>query len=124
MVIDGYELSKYIDPVTARIMNFIHKAKILYSCNEDNNTRNLKYTYLNMCAYNKEKENVDYYKLLAQGPIERRTYAEKLNIPNSLVYYLTDREPGEGVINTPADNVAFNDRFEKKDDPFYGLFYK
>lgn len=64
MVIDGYELSKYIDPVTARIMNFIHKAKILYSCNEDNNTRNLKYTYLNMCAYNKEKENVDYYKLL------------------------------------------------------------
>ena len=74
--------------------------------------------------YNYFLENVDYYKLLAQGPIERRTYAEKLNIPNSLVYYLTDREPGEGVIITPAENVAFNDRFEKKDDPFYGLFYK
>ena len=65
MVIDGYELSKYIDPVTARIMNFIHKARTLYSCNEDNNTRVLKYSYLNMCTYNREKENLDYYKLLA-----------------------------------------------------------
>lgn len=68
-------------------------------------------------------EGVDYYKLLAQGPIERHAYVEKLNIPNSLVPYLTDREPGEGVIITPAENVAFNDRFEKQNDVFYRLFY-
>lgn len=64
MVIEGYELSKYIDPVTARIMNFIHKSKCLYTCNEDNSTKNLKYSYLNLCTYNREKENLDYYNLL------------------------------------------------------------
>lgn len=68
-------------------------------------------------------DGVDYFKLLAQGPIERRSYVEKLNIPNSLVPFLTDREPGEGVIITPAENVAFNDRFEKQNDAFYKLFY-
>jgi hypothetical protein len=68
-------------------------------------------------------DGVDYYKLLAQGPIERQAYVDKLNIPNSLVPYLTDREPGEGVIITPAENVAFNDRFEKQNDAFYKLFY-
>jgi hypothetical protein len=68
-------------------------------------------------------DHVNYFKLLAQGPIERRFYSEKLNIPTSLLAYLTDIEPGEGVIITRAENVAFNDRFETKDDPFYGLFY-
>jgi hypothetical protein len=64
MVIDGYELSKYIDPVTARIINFIYKAKILYTCSEDNNSKLLKYSYLNLCTYNREREERDYYKLL------------------------------------------------------------
>jgi hypothetical protein len=68
-------------------------------------------------------DHVSYFKLLAQGPIERRFYSEKLNIPTSLLAYLTDIEPGEGVIMTRAENVAFNDRFETKNDPFYSLFY-
>lgn len=68
-------------------------------------------------------DHVSYFKLLAQGPIERRFYSDKLNIPASLLAYLTDIEPGEGVIITRAENVAFNDRFETKDDPFYSLFY-
>ena len=38
-MIEGYELSKYLDPVTVRIMNFIHKARCLYTCTEDNNSK-------------------------------------------------------------------------------------
>ena len=63
-MIEGYELSKYLDPITVKIMNFIHKARCLYTCNEDNN-RVLKYSYLNLCTYNREKEELDYIDLLA-----------------------------------------------------------
>ena len=64
-MIEGYELSKYLDPVTVRIMNFIHKAKCLYTCTEDNNSKVLKYSYLNLCTYNRESEEQDYIDLLA-----------------------------------------------------------
>jgi len=68
-------------------------------------------------------EKIEFFKLLTQGPIEKRAYADKLNIPSSLVQYLSDREPGEGILITPMENVAFNDRFEKKNNDFYSLFY-
>ncbi len=64
-MIEGYELSKYLDPVTVRIMNFIHKAKCLYTCTEDSNNKILKYSYLNLCTYNRENEEQDYIDLLA-----------------------------------------------------------
>ena len=64
-MIEGYELSKYLDPVTVRIINFIHKAKCLYTCTEDNNSKVLKYSYLNLCTYNRESEEQDYIDLLA-----------------------------------------------------------
>lgn len=66
---------------------------------------------------------VNYFKLMSQGPIERRKYIDKLNIPDSLVPYITDREPGEGIIITPSSDIAFNDRFEGRDNPFYARFY-
>lgn len=66
---------------------------------------------------------MNYFKLMSQGPIERRKYTEKLNIPDSLVPYITDREPGEGIIITPSADLAFNDRFETRDNPFYARFY-
>ncbi len=65
MMIEGYELSKYLDPVTVRIINFIHKSRCLYKINEDNNSRVLKYTYLNLCTYSNEKEERDYINALA-----------------------------------------------------------
>jgi hypothetical protein len=68
-------------------------------------------------------KKISYYKLLSQGPVERRKYVDRLNIPESLVTYITDREPGEGIIITPSANIAFNDRFEKRDNPFYSRFY-
>jgi hypothetical protein len=66
---------------------------------------------------------INYFKLMTQGPIERRKYIDKLNISESLIPYITDREPGEGIIITPSSDVAFNDRFESKDNPFYARFY-
>jgi hypothetical protein len=68
-------------------------------------------------------KKISYYKLLSQGPVERRKYVDRLNIPESLVTYITDREPGEGIIITPSANIAFNDRFERRDNPFYARFY-
>lgn len=66
---------------------------------------------------------MNYFKLMSQGPIERRKYINKLNIPDTLVPYITDREPGEGVIITPSIDVAFNDRFESRENAFYARFY-
>lgn len=69
--------------------------------------------------------NLGYFKLLNQGPLERKKYAELLNIPNSLINYITNVEPSEGLILTSASNIAFDDSFvEDENDPFYSLFSK
>ena len=65
---------------------------------------------------------MQYFKLLSQGPIERKRYEERLNISRTLIPYITDREPGEGILITPSLNAAFTDRFERDSD-FYRLFY-
>lgn len=62
------------------------------------------------------------YKLLSLGPIERKKFIERLNIPQLLIPYIVDRGAGEGVLITPSANIAFNDRFEEKDNEFYMLF--
>ena len=64
---------------------------------------------------------VQFFRLHSQGPIERKRYEERLNISRTLIPYMADREPGEGVLITPSLNVAFTDRFDK-DSPFYRLF--
>lgn len=69
--------------------------------------------------------NVGYHKLLNQGAIERRKYTEILNIPNTLVNYITGAELGKGIILTTANNTAFDDNFyseEEAEDTFYKLF--
>lgn len=66
---------------------------------------------------------IEYIKLLNQGPIERRYFAEKLNIPNSLLSYITNVEPGEGLLITSTNNIAFDDSFvEDENNPFYDVF--
>lgn len=50
-------------------------------------------------------------KLLNQGPVERKKYAELLDIPNALLPYISNVEPGKGIIITPSGNVAFNDNW-------------
>lgn len=70
---------------------------------------------------------VGYFKLLNQGAIERKKYTELLNIPNSLVNYITSAELGKGIIFTASSNMAFDDSFYTDDgddtaDVFYKLF--
>lgn len=79
-----------------------------------NDTAKIEFDYL--------LEKVEYFKLLSQGVIERRKYVDKLSIPQTLVPYITDVEPSEGIIITPSVNVAFNDRFETTENPFYQRF--
>ena len=66
---------------------------------------------------------LNYFKLLGLGPIERKQFTEKLNIADSLIPYITDREPGEGIIITSTQNIPFTDRIEGDEHPFYKLFY-
>ncbi len=65
---------------------------------------------------------IQLHKILSLGPIERKYFIEKLNIPKILVPYITDREPKEGIIVSPSLNIAFNDHFENNDDPFFSIF--
>lgn len=63
-----------------------------------------------------------YFKLLNQGAIERKKYAELLTIPNSLLEHITNREPGKGVVLTSASNTAFDDSFLEESQDFLELF--
>lgn len=66
---------------------------------------------------------MNYFKLFGLGPIERKQFIEKLNIADTLISYITDREPGEGIILTSTSNIAFTDRLGDEEHSFYKLFY-
>ena len=65
-----------------------------------------------------------YFKLMSQGPIERRKYIELLSIPQALTQYISNVEPGKGVIITSSTNVAFDDSFLEPDNKYHLLFAK
>ena len=65
---------------------------------------------------------VSFFKFLSMGPIERKWFVERLNINQTLIPYMADREPGEGVLITPTLNVAFTDHFDDGDSAFYEVF--
>lgn len=123
--IDGIESLFYMQPCSDFLVGFVKalaeiKAPLTMSVQDSvriiaNTEASIEYDYFLTL--------MNYFKLMSQGPIERRKYTEKLNIPDSLVPYITDREPGEGVIITPSMDVAFNDRFESQENPFYSRFY-
>lgn len=52
---------------------------------------------------------IGYYKFLNQGPVERSMYANALNIPNSLLPYITNAAVGSGLIISQSSNVPFTD---------------
>ena len=56
-------------------------------------------------------QSMGYVKLLNQGPVERKRFAELLSIPNALLPYVSNVEPGKGIIITPSGNAAFNDNY-------------
>lgn len=65
-----------------------------------------------------------YIKLLSLGPNERKTIADKLHIPNTLIQYVTNSGLGNGLIITPVSNTAFSDTFLKDDKEFADIFAK
>ena len=66
---------------------------------------------------------VKCFRLLSMGPIERKHFIDCLNISEQMIPYFVQRGPGEGIIVTPSANIAFNDRFESRDNPFYQMFF-
>lgn len=65
-----------------------------------------------------------YFKLLNQGPVERHKYIDLLAIPQALVPYISNVEPGKGIIITASSNMAFDDSFLDKDNRYHQLFAK
>lgn len=63
-----------------------------------------------------------YFKLLNLGPLERRKYAELLNIQPSLLKYVSNVEPGKGLILTSASDFAFDDSLTSDSGEFEELF--
>ena len=68
--------------------------------------------------------NSGYFKLLNQGPIERHKYIDLLGIPQALVPYITNTEPGKGIIITSSSNLAFDDSYIDKESEYHKLFAK
>lgn len=94
-------------PITFVIENIVH-----IFANQD---ASMEFDYL--------INQMNYFKLMGLGPIERKKLVEKLNIADALIPYITDREPGEGIILTSTSNVPFTDRLGNKNNSFYKLFY-
>ncbi len=67
-----------------------------------------------------------YIKLLDQGPIERKKYEDILGIPGALLPYISNVEPGKGLIISSATNLAFNDNFNElySESSFKDLFHE
>ena len=77
-------------------------------------------------AYETILQGSGYIKLLSQGPKERKRLSDVLNIPHALISYITNVEPGKGVILTPSSNITFNDNCNElyPDSIFKDLFIK
>lgn len=55
--------------------------------------------------------NSDFIMMLNQAPIDRAELASMLNISDSLVSYITNADPGQGLIYTGKTIVPFIDKF-------------
>ncbi len=75
-------------------------------------------------AFEEVVRNSGYFKLLNQGPVERHKFIDLLAIPQALVPYISNVEPGKGIIITASSNMAFDDSFIDKDSPYHQLFAK
>lgn len=55
---------------------------------------------------------IGYYKFLNQGPVERKVYADALNIQPSLLPYITNSGVGKGLIVSSSLTVPFTDNIK------------
>ena len=79
---------------------------------------------ITIMAFEDMVRNAGYFKLLNQGPVERHKFTELLDIPQALVPYISNVEPGKGIIITSSSNMAFDDSFIDKDSKYHQLFAK
>lgn len=79
---------------------------------------------MSIMAFEDVIRNSGYFKLLNQGPVERHKYIDLLAIPQALVPYISNVEPGKGIIITASSNMAFDDSFLERDDRYHQLFAK
>ena len=75
-------------------------------------------------AFEDVVRNSGYFKLLNQGPVERHKYIDLLAIPQALVPYISNVEPGKGIIITASSNMAFDDSFIDRNSKYHQLFSK
>lgn len=57
--------------------------------------------------------NCDFVQMLNQAPLDRNVLAELLNISATQLSYITNSQPGEGLIYTGSSIVPFIDNFPK-----------
>lgn len=57
--------------------------------------------------------NCDFIQMLNQAPLDRNELAELLNISTTQLSYITNSQPGEGLIYTGSSIVPFVDNFPK-----------
>jgi len=67
----------------------------------------LKYSLTGLFPY------IGYYKLLSQGPVERRLFTDCLSIQGSLVPYITNAGVGKGLLISSSATVPFNDNMKE-----------
>ncbi len=75
-------------------------------------------------AFEEVVRNSGYFKLLNQGPVERHKFIDLLAIPQALVPFISNVEPGKGIIITASSNMAFDDSFIDKNSKYHQLFSK
>ena len=85
---------------------------------------------INNTAYTVALESITevcgYAKLLNLGPVERQKYTDLFNIPSALIQYISNVEPGKGIIITSSSNIPFNDSSKElyPDSLFESYFLK
>jgi type IV secretory pathway VirB4 component len=57
--------------------------------------------------------NCEFIQMLNQAPLDRQDLASLLNISNTQLSYITNSNPGEGLIYTGSSIVPFMDNFPK-----------
>ena len=55
--------------------------------------------------------NCEFIQMLNQAPLDRRELAELLNISNTQLSYITNADPGQGLIYVGKSIIPFIDKF-------------
>lgn len=68
--------------------------------------------------------NCEFIQMLNQAPLDRNELAELLNISNTQLSYITNSNPGEGLIYTGSSIVPFVDKFPKNTSMYKAMTSK